>query len=40
MKMPTVADVAVALLLVLIISLVIALVVFKVYEGYNPNNRL
>ena len=38
--MPTVEEVAGAILVVLLILFVVALLVFKVYEGYNPNNRL
>jgi hypothetical protein len=38
--MPTVADVAGGVLIVLTVLLVIAFLGFKMYEGYNPNNRI
>lgn len=38
--MPTVAEVAGVILVVLLSLFVMALLVFKVYEGYNPNNAL
>jgi hypothetical protein len=37
---PTVEEVGGVILVVLLILFVVALLVFKVYEGYNPNNTL